>query len=302
MKQHRSEFPVEKMAKVFKVSRAGYYRYINKKESMTVKKNKELTNKIKLIFETSKRTYGSPRIHAVLKKQGEHCSRKRVSKIMKQNKIQAKARRKWKHTTRVSRDTSKIAPNLLNQNFSVDKENTVWVLDITHVKTKEGWLYVSTVLDLYSRRIVGLSMGNRMDAHLVVKSLNQAICHRSPNAGLILHSDRGTQYTSLEYQKFVIEKGFVLSMSAKGCCYDNAVIESFFHTLKTEHTFFHKFETRQEAMRSIFEYVEIFYNRQRIHSTLDFLSPLEFEQQSHFMESRVKIARRRQRQNFELTV
>jgi len=280
MKNHCAVFPIEKMAKVFKVSRAGYYRYINKKESLNMKKNKELTKKIKLIFETNRATYGSPRIHAILKKQGEHCSRKRVSKIMKQNQIQAKTRKKWKPAAKTSRDTLKIAPNLLNQNFSTTRQNTVWVLDITYVKTQEGWLYVSTVLDLYSRKIVGLSMGNRISANLVVRSLNQAIRHRTPKAGLILHSDRGVQYTSSEYQKLAQENGFVLSMSAKGYCYDNAVMESFFHTLKTEHIFFHEFATRREAVQSIFEYVEIFYNRQRIHSTLNFVSPLEFEQQA----------------------
>jgi len=291
MKEHCGEFPIEKMAKVLNVSRAGYYRYINKKETLTMKKNRELTKKIKSIFETNRATYGSPRIHAILKKQGEHCSRKRIAKIMKQNQIQAKTRKRWKPAAKASRDSSKIAPNLLEQNFATARENIVWVLDITYVETQEGWLYVSTVLDLYSRRIVGLSMGSRMGADLVIRSLNQAIQHRSPEAGLILHSDRGIQYTSSDYQKLAQENGFVLSMSAKGRCYDNAAMESFFHTLKTEHIFFQKFVTREDAMQSIFEYIEVFYNRQRVHSTLNFVSPLEFEQQaSVFRESRMKLA------------
>ena len=280
MKEHNGKFPLRMMAKVFKVSRAGYYKHINKKETQTMKKNKELAAEIKSIFEVSRANYGSPRIHAVLKKKGVSCSRKRIAKIMKQNQIQAKTKKKWKPAARASRDSSKIAPNLLNQNFTTTRENTVWVLDITYVETQEGWLYVSTVLDLYSRRIVGLSMGNRMNADLVIRSLNQAIHHRSPSAGLILHSDRGVQYTSSEYQKLALENKFVLSMSAKGHCYDNAAMESFFHTLKTEHIFSHKFVTRKEAMRSIFEYIEVFYNRQRVHSTLNFVSPLEFEQQA----------------------
>ena len=267
------------MAKEFKVSRSGYYRYIKKKESPAMKKALELTDKIKIIYKKSRGTYGSPRIHATLKKQGESCSRKRVAKLMKQNHIQAKTKRKWKATTKGTQDASKIAPNLLNQNFTAIAENTVWVSDITYVFTQEGWLYVSTVLDLYSRKIIGLSMGNRIDTNLVMRSLNQAILHRNPKSGLILHSDRGVQYASSEYKKIAQNNGFILSMSAKGNCYDNAAMESFFHTLKTEHIFFCEYETRKQAMQSIFEYVEIFYNRQRMHSTLNFMSPVEFESQ-----------------------
>lgn len=279
MKSCSAEFPIKKMAKVFNVSRSGYYECVNKKQSKRSQKNDELFRKIKLIFAQSRENYGSPRVHAVLKKQGEHCSRKRIAKIMSQNNLQAKTRKKWKPTSATTRDTSRIAPNLLSQNFKVAKANTVWVLDITYIKTEEGWLYVSAVLDLYSRKVVGLSMGNCMNTELVIRSLKQAVCHRVPAHGLILHSDRGTQYTSNEYQTFAEQHGFIVSMSAQGNCYDNAVVESFFHTLKTEHVFFHKFVTRNEAMRSIFEYVEVFYNRQRLHSTLKFMSPHLFEQQ-----------------------
>ncbi len=285
MQQHCEKFPVKKMAKTFKVSRAGYYQSLNNKESKYTKRTRELTFKIRSIYKESRCTYGSPRVHAMLKKQGEKCSRKRVAKIMKQNHIQSKIRKKWKAATRAFRDISKIAPNLLNQDFSATAENKVWVLDITYVATREGWLYVSTVLDLYSRKIVGLCMNKTMDTNLVIKSLNQAVYNRRPKAGLILHSDRGTQYTSFQYKDFASKHGFTLSMSAKGNCYDNAAMESFFHTLKTEHVFFYDFATREEAKQSIFEYIEVFYNRQRIHSTLDFLSPAEFERQS-----RVKLA------------
>lgn len=277
MKKHSEQFLIEKMAKVFKVSRSGYYKFINKKESFTVKKNKELICKIKLIHKNSRNIYGSPRIYAELKKQGEKCSRKRVAKLMCQNEIQAKTKTKWKATTKGSKDISKIAPNLLNQNFTIDAANKVWVQDITYISTNEGWLYLSTVLDLYSRKIVGLSMGNRIDANLVIRSLNQAFVHRNPNPGLILHSDRGVQYTSSEYKKFANENKCLLSMSAKGNCYDNAAMETFYHTLKTEHVFFCKYKTRDEAIGSIFEYIEVFYNRQRIHSTIGFMSPVEYE-------------------------
>ncbi|HJZ24530.1 MAG TPA: IS3 family transposase [Candidatus Babeliales bacterium] len=277
MRNHSDEFPIIKMAKVLKVSRAGYYQYIDKSESEREKRNKELTIKIKTIFENSRQNYGSPRVCAALRNQGESCSRKRVAKIMRQNRIQAKIRRKWKASSMTTRDLSIMAPNLLKQNFIVSKANAAWVHDITYIKTNEGWLYVSAVLDLYSRKIVGLSMGSCIDTRLVIRSLEQAICHRSPLAGLILHSDRGTQYTSHEYKIFTQKAGIILSMSAQGNCYDNAVIESFFHTLKTEHVFFYAFRTRQEAIRSIFEYIEVYYNRQRAHSTLNYLSPQEFE-------------------------
>lgn len=185
MKNHSAEFEIKKMAKVFKVSCSGYYKFINKKESLTVAKNKELISNIKLIYKKSRCTYGSPRIQKALSQQGKKCSRKRVAKLMKQNGIQSKIRVKWKATTKGTKDISKIAPNLLNQNFKVDVANKAWVQDITYISTNEGWLYLSTVLDLYSRKIVGLSMGNRIDAKLIIRSLNQAIIHRNPKPGLI---------------------------------------------------------------------------------------------------------------------
>jgi len=278
MKTHASDFTIEIMAKILQVSRAGYYKYLDKVISATGQHEEVLAKKIKLIHKQSKEIYGSPRIHAELKKQGEKCSRKRVRKIMNKYSIQAKTQKKWKPMGQTTKDLSKVAPNLLNQNFTAAAENEVWVTDITYIRTSEGWLYLSAVLDLYSRKIVGLSMGRHIDTNLVLRSLTQAICHRMPKPGLILHSDRGVQYTSASYKIFTRKVGMTLSMSAKGYCYDNAAMESFFHTLKTEHVYFYHFKTRQEAICSIFEYVEIFYNRQRIHSTLGYLSPLEFEQ------------------------
>ena len=266
------------MAQILNVSCSGYYKHRNKKDSKTIIKNRELLVKIKIIHSKNRQIYGSPRIHAVLKKQGESCSRKRIAKLMQINKIQAKTRKKWKATTKGTKDLIKIAPNLLNQNFKVNRANVAWVGDITYIYTSEGWLYVSTFLDLYSRKIVGLSTGNCLDTDLVIRSLNQAINRRRPGPGLILHSDRGVQYTSNEYKKIACENRFVLSMSAKGNCYDNAAMETFFHTLKTEHVFFYNYKTRLEAIASIFEYIEVFYNRQRIHSTLNYMTPIEFEQ------------------------
>jgi len=279
MKKYKKEFQVGKMAKVLKVSRSGYYKYINKKESLREKENKELTQVITEIYKRNRRIYGSPRIHAVLKKQGKKCSRKRVARIMRNNDIKAKAKKRWKITTKATKDPSKIAPNLVNQNFVVKEKNSVWVSDITYIDTNEGWLYLAATLDLYSRKIIGLSMGSRMTADLVSRSLDQALCHRAPKKGVIVHSDRGSQYTSTEYKKHTLKHGIRLSMSSTGNCFDNAAMESFFHTLKTEHVFFQNFETRGDAIQSIFEYVEVFYNRQRLHSTLDYFSPCEFEEQ-----------------------
>lgn len=278
MRKYASEFPIRKMAQVLHVSCSGYYKHRNKKDSKTIIKNRELLVKIKIIYNKNRQIYGSPRIHAVLKKQGESCSRKKIAKLMQINKIQAKTRKKWKTTTKGTKDLTKISPNLLNQNFKVNCANVAWVGDITYIYTSEGWLYVSTFLDLYSRKIVGLSTGNCLDTDLVIRSLNQAINRRRPGPGLILHSDRGVQYTSNEYKKIAGENRFVLSMSAKGNCYDNAAMETFFHTLKTEHVFFYNYKTRNEAIASIFEYIEVFYNRQRIHSTLNYMTPIEYEE------------------------
>lgn len=296
MKNHANKYPVGKMAKVLAVSRSGYYKHIALKESATSRKNNELLVKIKAISRKKRQVYGSPRIHAELVKQGETSSRKRIAKIMRKNGIKAKTKRRWKTSAKRNRDLSRIAPNMLNQNFKVDCANKIWVTDITYVFTKEGWLYVSTVLDLYSRKIVGLSMSSRLGTDLALRSLNQAIVHRRPSSGLILHSDRGCQYTSATYINNARFNGFILSMSSTGNCYDNAAMETFFHTLKTEHVFFNNYLTRKDAIESIFEYIEVFYNRQRSHSTLNYMSPVEFEseQMPHFwqkMTSRVKLAR-----------
>lgn len=223
--------------------------------------------------------YGSPRIHEELKKRGRRCSRKRIANLMKQEKIQAKMRKKWKKTTQQSKKVVEIAPNHLDQQFMVDEPNKVWVSDITYVWTSEGWLYVSIVLDLFSRKVVGLGMGSTLETGLVIKALKQALYRRSVTTdGLMHHSDRGCQYTSKEFRELALSQGIRLSMSAKGHCYDNAVAESFFHTLKTEEVYLKRYRSREEAKVAIFEYIEVFYNRERLHSTLGYRSPKEFEE------------------------
>ena len=249
MKAHREEFNIEKMAKAFGVTRSGYYDFLKRKESPRSKEKKRLKDKIRNIHKLSRETYGSPRIHAVMKSQGESCSRKRIAKWMHEEKIQAKMRKRWTRTTRVD-EKAQISANLLNQNFLTDAPNKVWVSDITYVPTQEGWLYVAMVMDLFSRRIVGLSMGNRLQTDLVTKALKQALFHRGVEKGILHHSDRGCQYTSSDFKELTKRHGIQLSMSSTGNCYDNAVAESFFHTLKTEHTHFCNYRTREEAINS----------------------------------------------------
>jgi len=275
MKKETYSFPIEKMAKVLRVSVSGYYAYIKRAPSRRNLEDEKLLIAIKKVYQKGRSMYGSPKIHAKLKEEGNLCSKKRVAKLMKKNGIAAQIRKSWKKTTKQGK--RKASDNLLNQEFTAEAPNQKWVSDITYVKTKEGWLYVSCTIDLFSRKVVGLSMGKHLTVDLVERSLNQALRRRKACEGLIHHSDRGCQYTSEVFEKLAQKHGIKLSMSGKGNCYDNAVAESFFHTLKTEHVYHNKFCCREEAKSSIFEYIEVFYNRQRAHSFLGYLSPEEYE-------------------------
>jgi transposase InsO family protein len=274
--QEEKGFCVGRMSKILGVSRSGYYRFLQAKPSCRQQEKERLIMKIKQIYEASRQTYGSPRIHAELKDQGETCSRPRVARLMRQAGIMAKMKKKFKITTKANAK-AKAAPNLLQQDFTAEQPNQRWVADITYIWTLEGWLYLAAVLDLFSRRIVGLAMGERMTDDLVMAALEQALTHRKPLPGLMHHSDKGSQYTSQDFQKKLAENNITVSMSGTGNCYDNAAMESFFHTLKTEHVCFERYQTREQAKQSIFEYVEVFYNRQRRHSTLNYQTPLRFE-------------------------
>jgi len=278
MKNHGDEFSIEKMSKIFKVSRSGYYQFIDAEPSARSQEDDRLLELIKIIHQASRQTYGSPRIQAELSSRGETCSRKRVAWLMKKAGIEAKMKKRFKITTKAN-PKAKVAPNLLQQEFTAQAPNERWVADFTYIATGEGWLYVAIVLDLFSRKIVGLAMGEKMTADLVIKALEQAILHRQPQAGLIHHSDKGSQYTSQDFQALLMLYGIIASMSGTGNCYDNATAESYFHTLKTEHVYFEYYETREKAKASIFEYTWIFYNKQRRHSSLGYLSPEVFEQQ-----------------------
>lgn len=276
MQEHAKEFSVGRMAKVLEVSRSGYYQFIKAKPSKCCQENERLLAEIKEIHAESRQIYGSPRIWAELRARGESCSRKRVCRLMKLAGIAAKMNKRFKVTTRANPEAA-VAPNLLQQNFTASRPNQHWVADFSYILTDEGWLYLAVILDLFSRSIVGMAMKERMTTELVTSALQQALIHRKPAAGLIHHSDRGSQYTSEAFRVFSKQHQITLSMSGAGNCYDNAAVESFFHTLKTEHVYFERYNTREQAKQSIFEYVEVFYNRRRRHSTLGYLSPSEFE-------------------------
>jgi transposase InsO family protein len=274
--QHRSFHVVKKMCIVIVASRSGYYRWKRQPQSNRQKDNEKILMEIRQSHNNSHRAYGSPRITYDLKANGIKCSKHRVARLMKENGIAGKAKKKFKATTNSKHDLP-VADNLLKQNFTAQKPNTVWVSDITYIWTLEGWLYLAVILDLYSRQVVGWAMSDRLTSDFVIKTLYQAIGRRKPGGGCIFHSDRGVQYASADFRNVLNSHGFIQSMSRKGNCYDNAVAESFFHTLKIEHVYDYRYETRAEARQSIFEYIEMFYNRQRRHSALGYRSPVSFE-------------------------
>ena len=266
------------MCSVLKVSRSGFYAWLARGESRRAREDRRLTVLIREQHERSRRTYGAPRLHVALKRRGESCGLHRVERLMREAGIRSKVRRKFKKTTD-SNHPHPVAPNLLDQNFTVGAPNQVWVSDITCIWTEEGWLYLASTLDLYSRKVVGWAMSSCMTAALVVDALRMAIDRRSPTPGLLHHSDRGVQYAAHAFQSLLEENGITCSMSGKGNCYDNAVQESFFHTLKTELCDHEQYRTRDEARAKVFEFIEVFYNRLRLHSTLGYCSPSEFEAQ-----------------------
>jgi transposase InsO family protein len=266
------------MCSTLEVSRSGFYAWLGRGESTRATEDRRLTAIIREEHERSRLTYGAPRIHAALKKRGEACGLHHVERLMQEAGIRSKVGRKFKKTTN-SNHQHRVAPNLLNQNFTVSEPNHVWVSDITCIWTDEGWLFLASTLDLYSRKVVGWSMSASMTAEIVVDALQMAIDRRRPQANLLHHSDRGVQYAAYAFQALLEGNGIECSMSGKGNCYDNAVKESFFHTLKTELCDHEHYQTRDQARASVFEFIEGFYNRTRLHSTLGYCSPQEFEEQ-----------------------
>ena len=277
MRDHRDEFPIGKMAEVFGVSRSGYYRFLKHKLGKRAIERDNLTKDVLQIFKEHKGRYGSPRITDELKDRGCISSQRRVRAIMKEKNLVPKARKKKKQTTD-SNHNKEIAPNLL-KDTSITGPNQAWVSDITYIRTEEGWLYLAIILDLFTRKIVGWATSDRMKTELITKALWRAIKDASPPIGVIFHSDRGSQYASRDFKYILKQHGFIQSMSAKGYCYDNAYAESFFHTLKVELIYTETYQTRNCAHSSIFEYIELYYNRKRKHSGLGYKTPVAFEKE-----------------------
>jgi len=271
------EFPVSAMCRVFKVSRSGYYAWLRRPESPRKTEDKALSEMIKEIHKESGGEYGSPKVHEELRRRGTRCGRKRVARLMRKDGLRAKTVRKFKATTN-SDHSLPVAENLLNRDFSPAEPNRAWVADITYVWTNEGWLYLAIVIDLFSRAVVGWSMSERMTRTLVMDAFTLAVKRRNPPPGLIHHSDRGSQYASADFQRLLAKYGAICSMSRKANCWDNAAAESFFSLLKRALVFHNQYPTRAQARQSIFDYIERFYNRKRIHSSLGYRTPYEVDQ------------------------
>jgi transposase InsO family protein len=277
IEQHKQEFPVVTMCRILGVSESGFYAWRKRPACRRKREDAQLSSRIRQVFSTHRERYGSPRIHAELRHQGMRCSRKRVARLMREAQLHAKGKRRRMVTTR--RDVSHpVAPNLLDRDFTATEPNKKWVTDMTYVPTTQGWLYLAVILDLYSRFVVGWSMSAHCDEELVASAFHMAVCRRRPQAGLLHHSDRGSQYTSRAYRLLLEQAGMSVSMSRKGNCWDNAAMESFFGTLKEECVGHIIYPSHEEARRSLFEYLEVYYNRQRRHSTLGYVSPLIYEQ------------------------
>jgi putative transposase len=273
----RVDYPVTIMCDVLGVSPAGYYAWRARPESRRSAANRELVDDIERVHRDTSGRYGSPRIHAELRAQGRGVSRGRIERLMRRHGIRAIMARPWRARTTDSRHDFPIAANLLERNFTAAAPNRIWLADITYVETDQGWLYLATVMDLYSRKIIGWAMCDHLRTELPLAALRMAISVQRPGDGLIHHSDRGVQYASAEYRQVMQSAGLRASMSRKGDCYDNAPMESFFHTLKTELVHHRHYATREEAARDVFTYIEGFYNRTRRHSAIGYISPIEME-------------------------
>ena len=278
IRKSRDVFPVDLMCQVLQVARSGYYAFSRRTPSAQAQRREQLTESIRKAHHASRQTYGSPRIHHELQGQGVACSENTVAKLMRLSELRSKAQRRFVVKTTDSRHPHPIAENTLDRGFEVERPDTVWAADITYIPTLEGWLYLAVILDLCTRRVVGWATADHLRAELAGSALQMALSHRQPSKGVLHHSDRGVQYASQEYRGLLAEHRIEVSMSRKGNCYDNAVVESFFSTLKRELVHHEKYKTHPEAKQSLFEFIEVFYNRRRRHSTLGYRSPAEFEE------------------------
>ena len=268
---------VHRMCKVLDVSSSGYYSWNSRPECNRAQENRQLISSIKYFHKASRGTYGSPRIHQDLLASGKTAGINRVARLMRLVGIQSKMAKRFVITTN-SKNTLKAAPDHLKRSFNTIEQNKAWVSDTTFIPTRQGWLYLAVILDLFSRQIIGWSMSDRNNSKLVVDALTMAVWRRGKSRNVIVHSDQGATYASTDYQQLLNDSNLVCSMSRKGECLDNAVAESFFGTLKTELVDDEDYHTREEAKQNLFEYIEVFYNRKRRHSSLDYLSPVDFEE------------------------
>jgi len=279
MSEHRTEFRVEEMCRVFEVSRSGYYRWIKRKPSQRELENQRLDAQIGEIFAGSKGRYGSPKVTRELQDRGHRVGKHRVARRMHQAGLRSKIRRKYRVTTD-SKHAFPVSANLLERNFTAQAPNQTWVSDITYLATRTGWLYLTVIIDLFSRLVVGWALSSSLSHEMVIAALKRAIRRRRPAKGLIFHSDRGVQYACADFRKELAEHGFIQSMSRKADCWDNAVAESFFGIMKTELVYHEKYDGHEDTLHSVFEYIEAFYNQERRHSALEYFSPAEYEKQN----------------------
>lgn len=281
------QLPVKRPCELLEVSRTAYYDWSHQIPSARELSDAELLVKIEIVFVTSKRRYGSPRVHRKLQEQGVVCGRKRVARLMRENGLVARKPRRFKRTT-IPDPAAAAAVDLLKRAFGAGtiEINRAWCGDITYIRTWEGWLYLATVIDIASRRVVGWAMADHMRTELVADALQMALDHRRPDAGLIFHSDRGCQYTSKEFRDMLDAHGVLQSLSRPRQCWDNAVAESFFATLKVELIYQHSWPTRAAARRAIFEFIEVDYNLQRLHSSINYQSPADYERRLHGIDTR----------------
>jgi putative transposase len=277
IQKHLREFSVEASCRVLEVSRSGYYHWLGRPKSARDKRREELAAKIKTIVVENRGVYGSPRVFKILGAQGESVCENTVAKVMKTAGIQARRKKRFVPSTTHSNHLQPVMANVLDRQFKADLPNQKWAVDITYIPTVEGWMYLAGVMDLCSRMIVGWSMANHMKTELVSDALQMALAKRSPAKGLLHHSDRGVQYASEDYLQLLRSHSIESSMSGKGDCWDNAAMESFWSTLKTELVHHEKYQTHDRARASIFEYIEVFYNRKRLHSSIGYVSPETFE-------------------------
>jgi transposase InsO family protein len=280
VRDHCEEFSVDLMCRVLSVSRSGYYAWSRRAPSSAARRRQELTERIRQVHRESREVYGAPRVHQELLATGVRCGKNTVAKLMREGAIRSKTRGRFIVRTTDSRHGHPIAPNRLNRRFHRSRPNEAWVADITYVPTGEGWLYLAAVLDVYSRKVVGWATSDSLAADLSCQALRMAVQHRSPTGAVLHHSDRGVQYACEAFQELLFRHGMKPSMSRTGNCYDNAVMESFFSTLKRELTHHHSYPTREAARQSLFEYIEVFYNRRRRHSAVGYLSPADYERRT----------------------